>query len=278
MEYALVGYTVFMQLAAGLALVAWLKGLNGLNDSEKNERAEKIWWLTVFGTGVLGVLSSMLHLHDVFHAPYTITQVGHAWMSREIVLTGLFMLLVLLRVINLLKRRFDWLPALSGLALVLAMAQIYTQNPAMPLWNNAGTWLAFLATMCLLGGFGGVALHRQLDRIGDNCPSTGSVGKSRLCLTAILLSTPFLLIQPVFWAVSIPREAFDDAALASFSAALVPLSLAQAVAVALAGCLAALLPRNKCAVWLAFLLALAGVLAGRSLFYAAAIKTGFQLS
>lgn len=276
MEYALVGYTVFMQLAAGLALVIWL---SGLDVSGTNGRDEKTWWLMVFGTGCLGVLSSILHLHDVFHAPYTITQVGHAWMSREILLTGLFMLLALLRTANLLKRSFDWLPALSGLALVLAMAQIYTQNQAMPLWNHAGTWVSFLTAMCVLGGFGGIALHTHLNPTkGDLCLSIRLTGETRLCLAAILLSTPFLLIQPVFWAVTLSGEAFDDVALASFSAALVPLSLLQAVAVALAGALAALLPRNRLTAWLAFLLALAGILVGRSLFYTAAIKTGFQLS
>ncbi len=265
MEYSLVGYTVFMQLAVGLVCAGLSAARNG------DEATERRFLAAAFAAGLAASLSSFLHLSDVFHAPYTVTQVGHVWMSREILLTGLFMGLSALRLLGILKSRFWWLPALCGVLLILAMIRIYSGNTAMPLWNNAGTGLSFVAAAGLMGGFGGAALYRYAET-GTGHPD----GRARLCLGIGLLCMPFAFVQPVFWPVVIAGEALDGAALACLVELAVPLSLLSAGATAAAGCLATVCPRGKIAGWTALFLVTAGVAAGRCLFYAASIKTGIQ--
>lgn len=261
MEFSLVGYTVFLQAAVGLALLAGLKAFTF------SEEAEKITWRIAFLFSLIGGVASVLHLHDVFNSPYTITQVGHAWMSREIVLTGVFVLLVFLRMINVLKSGLNWLVAAAGVILVLAMAQIYVQNISMPLWRNAGTYLSFLASTLLLGGFAGFAISNSFGG------SDASIKKS---LALVLLGAPFVLVMPIFWTVLLPAEVINGASVEDLMLSLPCMALFSAGSIALAGAVSVFSWGKACTIsWIAFVLALSGTLVGRALFYLASIKTGF---
>lgn len=278
MEYSfsLVGYTTFMQLSAGLALLAWLGGFS------RNAVLEKRLWILAFAAGIVGMGASFMHLHDPFHAPYTITQLGHAWMSREILFTGLFMLIVLLRLLNVLKSRLNILAAVVGVVFVVVMTQIYTRNLTVPLWHNIGTTVAFVGAMLMLGGIGGLALTAcptgKDGGSSEQADACARIGMGRVCAACFAFGAAALMTQPLYWLKPVAENALDGTLLASFSAIAPCLGSIQGLGIALAGVFAALSWR-KCSygVWLALLLALAGALSGRALFFAANIKAGITV-
>lgn len=274
-SFSLVGYTTFMQLAAGLALVAWAGSFG------REAVREKRLWIIAFAASVVGMASSLLHLHDPLHAPYSITQIAHSWMSREIVLTGIFMLLLLLRLLGVVKARLNPLVAIVGVVFVIVMSQIYADNPTVPMWHNPGTLVAFLGAMVMLGGFGGLAVTSEpagnTGAVPERIPaSQGNMG--RVSAAFAVFGAAALMSQQLYWFKPVAEEALDGTLLASFTAIAPCLGSIQALGIALAGVLAALWWRKRpYAVWLALVLVLAGTLCGRTLFFAANIKAGITV-
>lgn len=254
-QYSLVIFTTLGQLAAGLAVLVCLAGLNRFPDIERKV------WLAALIAGILGMCGAAGHLHSFGPAPLSVTQVGTSWLSREIVAGGVFGLLVLLRLLNVLRAGFNALLALAGIAFVLVMARVYHVD-IVPFWNTFGTETAFLGVMLALGG----AFVRALGPVDDS--RTEKVGAA--CLVAGVLAASVL---PVFW-VGGAGAIGGSPLLPVFATAVICMSLTR-MALVFLGALPALLHAGKAGLWIGALLVLAGEIVGRMLFYASNIKIGF---
>jgi DMSO reductase anchor subunit len=145
-ELPLMLFTLLAQMAAGLTVTSLVFGPSSLI-------------LLIIGALLgLGLLNSLLHLGTPLNAWRTLNHLGKSWLSREILMAGLFgaSWLTLTGVHWLLITEY-WLlltlhalTALLGLGLVYAMAQVY-RIKAVPAWNTWRTEAAFLLSAGTLG-------------------------------------------------------------------------------------------------------------------------------
>jgi anaerobic dimethyl sulfoxide reductase subunit B (iron-sulfur subunit) len=138
-ELPLVAFTLLGQMAAGLAVFSWM-------------RPPCTFELLLIGLslGLCG-LASFLHLGAKKNAWRAVTHWRKSWLSREILMFGLFGALWL---VSLGERwflnadRWPRITALAGIGFVYSMAQVY-RLPSMPKWDTwrtpAGFFLAALA-------------------------------------------------------------------------------------------------------------------------------------
>jgi anaerobic dimethyl sulfoxide reductase subunit B len=139
-ELPLVAFTLLGQMAAGMALFSFFSG------------RLSVPVLAALGALIgLAGLSSLLHLGAPLNAWRAPLHLKKSWLSREILVFGLFAGSWLL---ILFLPEMGKLPlAVFGTGLVYSMAQVYRLR-SMPAWNTNGTTLAFALSALLLGGFG----------------------------------------------------------------------------------------------------------------------------
>ncbi|SHN68479.1 dimethyl sulfoxide reductase anchor subunit family protein [Desulfovibrio litoralis] len=259
-QWSLVVFTVLIQLSAGLALLIWLTGL------KKFPKTEKVAWIITFLSGVIGFGGAVLHLTMLAHAPYALTQVGHAWLSREILGVSIFGLLVLLRVLNILKAGLNPLIALAGLGLILVVSQVYRVD-VVPFWNTIGTEIGFFGTALALGGAVLAMLSNCNPEIAES--STPFISKW-LCAIGLFMSCCLVLFGLHNMMNTIAPELIADT-----TTLIIQLAVAHTLIAGL-GC--ALLFGNKnhtpVIALFAFLVILGGEVIGRILFYLANIRIG----
>lgn len=108
--------------------------------------------------GIIGLLSSVLHLGRPFKAYLALTQFSSSWLSREIWFSALFVgLTVLAALIILFKPQnksvangLSFLAALVGLIAVAVMSSVFT-NTSVPIWQGSVTFLEFYAAAISMG-------------------------------------------------------------------------------------------------------------------------------
>jgi len=257
-EYPLVLFTVFGQLAAGVALLICLTNLR------EHPKAELRAWRAALLLGLVAFAAAAFHLHSLSPAVFSLNGVGSSWLSREILAGVLFGGLMALRLFGLVPARANWLVGLAGLGFVLAMSQVYGQNSAAPLWSTWGSPISFLATMLLLGGAAVLVL----------APEARENPRLVVSLSAAVAGGLFALVLPAFWLGGM-RASLDPVLLGVFSSAAICMTLTQTACYAAGGILMAWGVQRKGAVLpVGFLLLLAGAVVGRMLFYAANIRLG----
>ena len=153
-EFPLVFFTVLPQLGIGLALVgAWKTCFGGA-------ALPRRFWLTALAATLAGLVASLFHLGDPLRAATALNGLGHSWLSREGLVFGLFVLLLLFAVL----RPGRALPALLGLAALVV--QDFTYAPvSMPAISNGFPLLLFVLTALALGmsfGAAGVGPQRMV--------------------------------------------------------------------------------------------------------------------
>ena len=258
-EFNLVLFTVFGQLAAGLALLAWLTCLH------RYPAAERRVWLAVVLSGIIALAGGLPHFTALSPMPFALAGLGSSWLSAEILAGIVFGAAVLLRVGKILKGKHNFLPGILGVVFVLLMAQVYFQNPVLPLWSTWGTILGFLAAMLVLSG--AVLPILAPEARSDACFLKAS-------LFAFLAGAIFISVLPIFWLAGVLLP-LDPQILRVFVTAAVCMGLTQMAALTVGGILlAASLPNRHILAGLGACLVVAGVLVGRMLFYAAQIKIG----
>ena len=263
-EFSLVLFTVLIQFCAGLALLIWLAGVHAYPALEKR------LWRVILACGVVALGASTTHLANVMHAPFTLTQVGTAWLSREIASVSFFGLLVLLRVLNVGGNKLNPVIALVGLGTVYVVSQVY-RVPAVPFWNTIGTELGFFGTALALGGAGlAVFLHGAKEV--EDAPRALSLAAGA-CVAGIMLS----LVQPLL-ALQGGAAALPEGSLMQTLNMVHGLGLPRLLAAVLGGFVLCygLVRGCKCnaMVLIGFALIVVGEVAGRMLFYAANIRIG----
>jgi anaerobic dimethyl sulfoxide reductase subunit B (iron-sulfur subunit) len=135
-ELPLVIFTLLMQMAAGTAVFSlFLPASSSIN-------------MIIGLLLVIGVSASILHLGKPMIAWRALSNLHKSWLSREILMLGLFggsWLLVLIS-----PEIGKWILAITGVGLVYSMTQVY-RFKASPAWNTWRTLAAFFLAAGTLG-------------------------------------------------------------------------------------------------------------------------------
>lgn len=150
-EFPLVLFTLLTQMAIGLSLVSATRQWAVVEGPGGKIQAE---WLAVAGLLAVGVLAAFFHLGQPLGAIRMLSNLGTAWLSREILSIALFGVLVVGVLFMVYKGSLNsWLlklTALVGLAAVFATGMTYTA-PALVAVENPLPILFFLLTAVILG-------------------------------------------------------------------------------------------------------------------------------
>ena len=161
-ELSLVSFTLLTQMAAGIAVLSLFSG----------PLTMPILITMGLLLGVGGIIS-LLHLGQPLNAWRALNHLKKSWLSREILMFGLFggNWLLCLVIPGMGK-----LPlALCGIGLIYSMAQVYRLR-SVPAWDTDRTLLAFVVSAVLLGGLGSEMLN-----------GTGNVATSIGLIAALLV-------------------------------------------------------------------------------------------
>ncbi len=144
-ELPLVGFTLLTQAAAGMAVFSLV--------------LSPIPLPLLLAIGILlalGGLISFLHLGRKRNAWRSVVHLKKSWLSREVLLAGLFGAAWAVQAGAQLLWKVSprpWLMAVLGLGLIYSTARIYLLR-AVPAWNSWRTPAAFLLTAVTLGALG----------------------------------------------------------------------------------------------------------------------------
>src|SRR5690349_19563836 len=162
-EWALLIFTILTQLAVGMMFVLLIVrtyAVRKLNEEKASQLTEMPFYAIV-PVMVLALIASLFHLGKVLNIIGAIPNLGTSWMSREVVLAVLFMILT--AGFGFMQWRkvgtssalmiVGWLSAVVGAALVYCMGMTY-MLPAQPAWYTLATPVNFYLTALLLGVMG----------------------------------------------------------------------------------------------------------------------------
>ena len=160
-ELPMIIFTVLGQMSVGTFIVLGVIQLvAGLRHSSAT--VDRLTEPVVYAIGpalVLGMAASMLHMNDVFNVFNVFRHAGSSWLSREIIFgvafAGLGTVFALMQWFKVgsfrLRQVVAAVTALTGIALVWAMSQIYQTLTAVPAWNTPIVPLHFFGTTLILG-------------------------------------------------------------------------------------------------------------------------------
>ncbi len=292
-EWALIIFTILGQLSVGTLLVLLIvrASLSGKVGSEKAARLTNLPIYGVVVTMGLALIASLFHLGQVTHVIGAVPNLGTSWMSREVVSSVAFAVLVALFALlewrkiasEGLRLVIAWVAVLVGLFLLVCMSMTY-MLAAQPAWNTLATPIQFFVTALLLGVLGGAA---ALVATRAAVKEDGVVESAlrALALAAIVLVGIELILTPLYMAYLSMQ---GPAAVKSLGLMAGTYGLALVIRFVLvflgAGYLAAHLYRNAASpenkntlatlVYVAFVLVLTSEFLGRFLFYATHIRVG----
>lgn len=160
-QLPMVIFTVFAQMSVGAFLVLGVIQVFGSfrHSSATVDRLADPVLYAIGPTLVLGLIASMLHMHDVSNVLNVVRHVGSSWLSREILMGSAFAGLGFLFAA---AQWFKWgtplfrqilaaVTAVVGMGLVFVMSMIYYSLKAVPSWNTWFTPVQFALTTVLLG-------------------------------------------------------------------------------------------------------------------------------
>ncbi|WP_027367907.1 dimethyl sulfoxide reductase anchor subunit family protein [Desulfocurvibacter africanus] len=258
LEIPLVLFTVLAQAAVGTVLVSGLRqhAAPGLAGDVRRE------WFTASGILLLGLAASLFHLGHPLGALGAIKHLSRAWLSREVLGTGLFLALAVAGALTAREKIGKVLvltASLVGLLAVFAMGMTYAP-PSYPALNNALPLVFFLLTALLLGS-GVAALFSPESRQPMLCSILG--------VSLIIALVVYLVVPCVWLSGSTVMAATGKAWMSS------PLYWGRIV-VGLVLPLVVLWKARRVPAWLLAPL-LAGELMGRMIFFAATVHTATSI-
>ncbi len=304
-EWALIAFTILSQMSIGAFVVLgvihfFAARKAGLAEADRlSDRA----LLAIGPTLVLGMIASFFHLGNPLSAPQAIANLGSSWLSREIFLVVVF--LVVGAVFALMQWRKLGTPqvrnAVALLAALVGLAQVYSMSmvymlPTQPYWNTVATQLAFFSTSFLLGSLAiGSALVANYAYIRRKNPSCAEAQCALLrdtvkgiAVAGVVLLGIQLIAAPL--QLSLLASQTEPAGVTSAGVLYQDYGLLYALRLVLAfvgaGLFGLYLYRNASvagrerlmgsAVYVAFAIVLVAEVLGRFLFYAAHVKIGLS--
>ena len=304
-EWALIAFTILSQMSIGAFVVLgvihfFAARKAGLAEADRlSDRA----LLAIGPTLVLGMIASFFHLGNPLNGPLAISNLGSSWLSREIFLVVVFMVVgavfALMQWRKLgtpqIRNAVALLAALVGLAQVYSMSMVY-MLPTQPYWNTVATQLAFFSTSFLLGSLAiGSALVANYAYIRRKNPSCAEAQCALLrdtvkgiAVAGVVLLGIQLIAAPL--QLSLLASQTEPAGVTSAGVLYQDYGLLYALRLVLAfvgaGLFGLYLYRNASvagrerlmgsAVYVAFAIVLVAEVLGRFLFYAAHVKIGLS--
>ena len=151
-DFPLVLFTLLTQMTIGLLLVSAAQQWAVAGGTSVSKMRSE--WIAVLALLALGVITSFFHLGHPLGAVRMLANLSSAWLSREILLIGLFGILVVVTLYGLMKNRVNrWLVAATaviGLLTLVANAFTYAP-PSMPAIDNLLPLVFFGLTALILG-------------------------------------------------------------------------------------------------------------------------------
>ncbi|WP_378955092.1 dimethyl sulfoxide reductase anchor subunit family protein [Pelosinus sp. sgz500959] len=150
-EWALVLFTVLSQMAAGAFVTLWVL------DQRTKKIDAAVGAFAAKGIVIIigiGLAASTGHLGHPLEAYRALSHIGTSWLSAEVLLFGMFFVMVLVNCYQWqrgIDRKFTGaVGAAIALLAVMSSGMIYVL-PARPAWNHFGPVLFFLLTAAVLG-------------------------------------------------------------------------------------------------------------------------------
>lgn len=171
-EWSLLIFTFMMNATIGLALMTGLfaRRLSHTLNAESYYRFMLLTLPIICGLAGIGSIASITHLGVPLNAPNAIRNVFSAWLSREVVVTAIF--------VGGLGLTFLWLwrtrklsmlllggSILIGLIDIYCMASIYRHTSILT-WMDSNTYVMFFGAMLTLGSALFFLLIKLLERFG----------------------------------------------------------------------------------------------------------------
>lgn len=172
-EWSLLIFTFMMNATVGLALTTGLfaRRLSHYLNAESYYRFMLLTLFVICGLAGIGSIASITHLGVPLNAPNAIRNVFSAWLSREVMVTAIF--------VGGLGVTFLWLwrtrklsmlllgtSILIGLFDIYCMASIY-RNTSILTWMDSNTYVMFFGAMLTLGAAIFFLLLKVLQNIGN---------------------------------------------------------------------------------------------------------------
>ena len=159
-DWPLTAFTLITQTVLGAFAVLWVTDqvARHLASPEEQEYLTRVAVWLLGPLMALGFVVSMLHLGQPLYAFRALSNPATSWLSREIISLGAFFALgagyALLwwrwRDRFALRASYGAVVAVVGAVGLLSMTALYLL-PGMPMWNQAATPVAFVASALLLG-------------------------------------------------------------------------------------------------------------------------------
>ncbi|HCJ9241594.1 TPA: dimethyl sulfoxide reductase anchor subunit [Escherichia coli] len=201
-EWPLIIFTLLMQITIGCVVTVWYCHtfiFTTLPDDKRLKLASPAL-LCALLCGGIGLLASVAHLGNPWHALFTLSHVASSWMSREILFTALFMgLLFLTLVYALVKKQLPTillgLTALVGVADIFVMSAIYDHSRFI-LWQGWGTYVGFYGSAFMMGSLlYALCLWPRLHQLAENESARVMTPLLRLYLLGFVLATFAVIVM-----------------------------------------------------------------------------------
>ncbi|MBS4191543.1 dimethyl sulfoxide reductase anchor subunit [Bacillus sp. FJAT-49705] len=155
-EWALLIFSICVQTAIGGMFMLWLYQRNiSKSGDETTFTILKTPLIIIAVLSLIGLGASFGHLGAPSNAFNTIRNIGSSWMSREIVVTGLFIAAACITAgLAILQKKINPIllivTAIIGFVDIYCMASIYS-NSLISGWNSINTFTSFYGTAFVLG-------------------------------------------------------------------------------------------------------------------------------
>ncbi len=258
-EISLILFTVLSQLSIGMVAVSAVRQVAGPESKSEKVRTE---WLVAGGVLLTGMIASVFHLGHPEGMVRTLSHLDSAWLSREALSVGLFLILVALGIVVMRQkpsRGLVVLTALIGLVAIYSMGMTYAP-PSFPAVNNVLPFVFYLTTAALLGSSVGVLFAPESKR-----PLVSSI----LTISLIVGLVVYLVVPCIWLSGGEIMKQTGQSWIAS------PLYWGRII-VGLALPLVVIWTTKKASVWL-WVLILAGELMGRAVFFASTVHTATNI-
>ncbi len=154
-EIPLLAFTLLAQMAVGIVLVGQL-AVAGFTDGQVRTRLQNQSFFALLFVAVAALLS-FFHLGTPLHGPFTLSNIGSSWLSREIAMViatgaGLAALAYMRwkKPESSANNPLALLVCALGLIFIYAMSKVYS-SPFLPGWAGSSTFFLFFASTLILG-------------------------------------------------------------------------------------------------------------------------------
>jgi len=199
-EWPLLLFTLLTQFAIGTFVILILIRSHWNQDVTTESQLIRSGILIAGPVMAVALVLSVLHLGSPFGAYRAILNIGSSWLSREILITGVFFgLLVLCIYTHLVGKTstiLEKVTAIVGVAAVYSTASLYTHS-IRPAWIDINTYITFFSTTLVLGALGAIGSIVFGTKGKNLSDEIGKVLKMIIYIAVFAILIP-ILYMPIF--------------------------------------------------------------------------------